>query len=132
MILPTWWQHDILHVVSLLEQRRDFIIRESSNATADAGNKERQILVLFGELDELIHVGLDSIYPTLHRWDAIALTLQAYALAHDGSKLAVGYIGRPASVHTFKIAAEHKDLVLLELSNKIGCKISVIHNQFIE
>ena len=113
MILPTWWQHDILHVVSLLEQRRDFIIRESSNATADAGNKERQILVLFGELDELIHVGLDSIYPTLHRWDAIALTLQAYALAHDGSKLAVGDIGRSTAVHTFEIAAKHKNLVRL-------------------
>ena len=26
MILPTWWQHDIFHVVSLLEQWRDFII----------------------------------------------------------------------------------------------------------
>ena len=26
LILPTWWQHDILHVVSLLEQWRDFII----------------------------------------------------------------------------------------------------------
>jgi hypothetical protein len=26
MILPTWWQHDILHVVSLLEQWRDFVL----------------------------------------------------------------------------------------------------------
>ena len=128
MILPTWWQHDILHVVSLLEQRRDFIIRESSNATADAGNKERQILVLFGELDELIHVGLDSIYPTLHRWDAIALTLQAYALAHDGSKLAVGDIGRSTAVHTFEIAAEHKYLVRLQLRDKLWCRSLLFHN----
>ena len=67
MILPTWWQHDILRVVSLLEQRRDFFIGESSYAAADASNEESKILVFLGELDELIHVGLDSIYPTLHR-----------------------------------------------------------------
>ena len=85
MILPTWWQHDILHVVSLLEQRRDFIIRESSDATADAGDKERQILVLFGELDELIHIRTNGFYPALHRGDAVALSLQSHALAHDGS-----------------------------------------------
>ena len=34
MLLPIRWQHNILRVVSLLEQRRNLIIGESCNATA--------------------------------------------------------------------------------------------------
>ena len=60
MILPTWWQHDILRVVSLLEQWRDFIISKSGYAATDAGNEERHVLMLLGKLDELINVGFDG------------------------------------------------------------------------
>ena len=96
MILPTWWQHDILHVVSLLEQRSNLFICESGNAATDAGHEERQVLVLLGELDELVHIWTDGFYATLHRWDGIALALQTHTLTHNSPKLAVGDIGRTA------------------------------------
>ena len=126
-ILPTWWQHDILHVVSHFEKRRDFVIGESGNTATDASHEERQLRMFLGERDKFIHVGLDSLYPTLHRGDSIALALQAYALAHDGSKLAVGDIGRPTAVHTSKVAAEHKDLIRLQLCNKLWCSTFLLH-----
>ena len=129
MILPTWWQHDILRVVSLLEQRRDFFIGKSGDAAADASYKERQVLMLFGELDELVHIRTNGFYPTLHRWDGIALTLQTHALAHDSSKLTVSDVGRPTTVHTFEIAAKHEDFVRLQLCNKLWCS-SFLHNFF--
>ena len=80
MILPTWWQHDILHVVSLLEQRRDFVICKSGDAAADTGNEERQVLMLLSELDELVHIRTNGLYTALHRRDAVALSLQTHAL----------------------------------------------------
>ena len=41
VLTPTFWQHDILHIAGLLEQRRDLLIRESGYAAADAGDEER-------------------------------------------------------------------------------------------
>ena len=103
-LLPSWWQHDILYVVSFLEQWRDFIIRESGNAATDAGDEEGEGRVLLGELDELVHIRTDGLYAALHRRDAVALALQTNALTHDGPKLAVGDIGRTTTVHSFEIA----------------------------
>ena len=121
-------QNDILHVVSLFEQRGDFIIGESCYAAADAGDKEGEGRVLLGELDELVHIRTDGLYAALHRRDGVALTLQAHALTHDGPKLAVGDISRTTSVHTFEVAAEHKDLVRLQLRDKLWCCPFLFHN----
>ena len=107
--------------MSLLEQRRDFIICESGDATTDAGNEERLVLMLLGKLDELINVGFDGFHTALHRWDGITLALQTHALAHNSPKLAVGDVGRTAAVHTFQVASEHKNLVRLQLCNKLWC-----------
>ena len=100
--------------MGLLEQRRNFFVREACNAATDTGNEEGEGRVLLGKLDELVHIGFDGFYATLHRWDTVALTLQSYALSHDGPKLAVGNICRTTTMHATKIAAKHEYLVWLE------------------
>ena len=92
---------------------RHLLIRESGNTATDASHKERHVLVLLGERDKLVHIRTYGLYAALHSRDGIALSLQTHALTHDGPKLAVGDIGRTAAVHTFEIAAEHKNLVRL-------------------
>ena len=119
-ILPIRRQNDILHAMSCLEQRGDFFIGESSDAAADASDEERQFRVLLGEPNELIHIRTDGFHAALHRGDGIALTLQAHALTHDGSKLAVGDVGRTAAVHSLQVAAEHEDLVRLQRCDTLG------------
>ena len=69
--LPIWWQNNILHVMSLLEQRGYFIISKSCNTTAYASNQERPLRMLLGKLNKLIHIWADSLYPTLHRGCAL-------------------------------------------------------------
>ena len=96
----------------------------------DASHKERQILMILGKLDELVHIGPDGIYPTLHCRDAVALSLQTHALTHDGSKLAVGDIGSTTTVHTAEVTAKYKDLVGLELRDMLLCHALLFHNYF--
>ena len=103
-----------------LEQRGDFFIREACDAAADASDEERQFRVLLGECDELVHIRTDGVHAALHRGDGIALTLQANALTHDGSKLAVGDVGRTAAVHSLQIAAEDENLVRLQRCDTLG------------
>ena len=67
--------------------------------------------MLLGIGDELIDVGADGVNASLHGGDGIALTLDAVAIAHYGSKIKIGNAGGTTSVHTGKIAAEHKHLV---------------------
>ena len=113
----------------LLKQWGDFFVREAGYATANAGYEECQIGMLLGKLDELVHIRTDGVYAALHRGDGITLTLQANALSHDGTKLAVGDVCRTASVHTSQIAAEHKDLIRLQRCDKLWC-CSFLHNIF--
>ena len=63
--------------------------------------------------DESIHVWTDGFHAALHRRDGITLTLQANALAHDGTEMQAGYTGCTATMHASQIAAKHKNLVLL-------------------
>ena len=112
----------------LLEQRGDFFIRKSCDAAADASYEECQFWVMFGELDELVHIRTDGVNAALHRRDGIALTLQTNALTHDGSKLAVGDVSRTSAVHPLQVAAEHKDFVWLQRCDKFWC-YSLIHKQ---
>ena len=112
--LPSWRQHDVLHVVSLFEQRGNLVIGEASDAATYAGDEEGEGGVLLGKRDELINIGFDGLYAALHRGYGIALPLQSHALSHDSSKLAVGDVGRASAMHTTKITAKHEDLVWLE------------------
>ena len=100
--------------MGLLEQWRYLIIGKASYAATYASNQEGQLRMLPGKLDELINVGFDSFYPTLHGWDAIALPLQTNALAHNSAKLAVSNIRCAATMHTTKITAKHEYLVRLK------------------
>ena len=64
--------------MSLLEQRRDFIISKSGDAATDASNEEGEGRVLLGELDKLVHIRTDGFYAALHGGDGIALALQTF------------------------------------------------------
>ena len=110
------------------EQRYDFFIPESCNATANASHKESKLYMLLGKLNELIHVGTNGLYPTLHRRYGVALPLQSHALSHDGSKLAVGNISRPSAMHTPQVAAKYEDLAWLQLCDKLWCCSFLFHH----
>ena len=62
-VLPPFWQHDVLNTVSLFEEWRNLLVRKSCYATTNAGDKERQVLMLLGELYELIDVRTDADQP---------------------------------------------------------------------
>jgi len=103
-----------------LEQKCYLLVSEASYATADTGHKKRQFLMGFRKLNELIHVGFDGLYTALHRGNAITLSLQANALSHNGTKLAVGCPCCATTVHTLQITAKHENLIRLELCNPLG------------
>ena len=68
------------------EQRGDLFGGEAGDAAADTGHEERQVLMFPGERDKIVNIRFYRLYPTLHCWDGIALSLQSYALSHDGAK----------------------------------------------
>ena len=74
------------------KQRGYFVISKTCYAAANASHEEGEGRVLLGELDKLVHIRTDGFHTALHGGDGIALALQTYALAHDGSELAVGDI----------------------------------------
>ena len=128
MGLPAGGEDDVRDVVGGCEEGGDLFVGESGDATADTGDEEGEFRVRLGELDELVDIGADGLYPTLHRGDAVALALQADALAHDGPKLAVGGIGSTTAMHAFQVAAEDEDLVRLELCDTLRCCTFLFHN----
>ena len=67
------------------------------------------------EADELVHIGSDGLHAALHGRYAVAPSLKAGALTPDGPELLVCDAGRPASVHSAQIAAEHKHLAWPQL-----------------
>ena len=127
--LPPWRQHDVVYAMSILEERGDLLVGEAGNATADAGYEEREIGTLLGELDKLIDIRTDGLYPALHRGDAIALTLQSYTLSHNSSKFAVGHIGCASAMHTLEVAAKHENLVRLQLGDAFWCCSFLFHTR---
>ena len=78
--------------------------------------------MLLGERNKLVHIRTDGFHPTLHRRDSVALPLQSYTLSHDGSKLAVGDIGRTTAVYSLQVAAEYEYLVGLQFCDKLWCR----------
>ena len=125
--LPSGRKHDVLHVVGFPEQRRHLLVREACDAAADACDEECQLGMCLGKQDELVHVGTYRFHASLHRRDAVALSLQPYALPHDGSELAVGDERRTSSVHALQVAPEDEDFVWLELRDKRGCCLFPFH-----
>ena len=77
---------DVTEADGTSEQRGYLSGGEACDAAADAGHQEGHLGMAVGETEELIHVGLDGVHAPLHGWDGIALSLQAHALAHDGTK----------------------------------------------
>jgi hypothetical protein len=92
-----FWQADVLNLHRFRKQRCNLPVLESGDAAADAGDIEEQFGMLTGEYDEIIHVRLDGIHTSLHRGNAIALSLQTNALSPDGSERPIGNPRRSAT-----------------------------------
>ncbi len=70
--------------------------------------------MMLGKINEMLHVWTDGFHAALHRRDGVTLTLQANALAHDGTEMQSGNAGSATTMHASQIAAKHKNLVLLQ------------------
>ena len=110
------------------EEGRYLFIGKAGYATADSCDEESKLWMLLGEGDEFIDVWLDSLHATLHRWNTITLSLQTHALTPDGTKLSVGKISRATTMCPSEIAAKHKNLILFQMRNPLGCYSFLFHS----
>jgi hypothetical protein len=99
-------------MVSLLEERGDLIIRESSNAAADAGDEKMHFGMFLGKDDEFIYVGLDEVHAAMHSGYGVTFALQTHALSPDGTELIEGNTGGATAMHASQVAAENKNLIV--------------------
>ena len=85
--------------------------------------------MLGGKGNKLVYIRLDGLGTSLHGGYGIALSLQAYALAPYGSEGVEGGTGCASAMKTRKIAAENKNLIILESGNEMWGKSAIVHNQ---
>ena len=112
---------NVLHLHGASKQRRNLTWSEACDATAYLGDEEGQLRMHVSETDELLDVGQDGVSAALHRWDGIALSLQANALSHDSAEFFNGGSCRATGMHACKVAAKDKDLVWTEMLDKLWC-----------
>ncbi len=96
------------------KQRSYFLGGKPSYAATYLGNQEVKLAMLFGKFHEIINIRLDGFNSALHAWNGVALSLQAYPLPHDGTKILIGFSGGSTTMHALQIAPKDKNLV--------GCK----------
>ena len=101
---------DILHINGIRKEWRNLLISESSYAATYSCNEERELAVLFGKTDEIIHVGLDGFHPTLHGRDGVCLTMQTHTFAPYSAKPIVSQACSTATMCARQIAALCKRL----------------------
>lgn len=82
-------QGDIIQLNGIAEERRYLLGYESGYPAANPSYQELIFGMLTGKATEFIHIGLDGLYPALHRGNSIALTLKPHALAPYGAKALV-------------------------------------------
>ena len=122
--LSAWW---LSMKGNVFKEGTDLRLGKACNAAPDLCNEEQQFGMSLGELDELIDIG-DSIYPTLHCRDTVALPLETNTLPPDGAKLAISQEGCTTTVCASQIAAKYKNLILTQFSDAFWCK-SFCHSQ---
>ena len=84
-----------------------------------------------GEADEILNVGQDGVHAALHGGDGIALALQANTLSHDGTELLHSRPCRAAGVCASQVATENENLIILEISDVIGCEAMAVLAQIV-
>lgn len=107
------WQDDVLDIEGCGEEGRYFLVSESGDSAADAGNQELVLRVLLSKEDELVHVWLDGLHSALHGGNSVGLSLQAHTLPPHGTKAVICQTGCAATMMTCQITAEHKNLIIL-------------------
>ena len=121
-------QDNVFHIKCMVKKWCYLLVLESCYTAANTGHKELVFSMLFGKLNEIIHVWLDGFHPTLHGGYAITLTLQSHALAPYRAKAIVGQPCCATAMCTSKVTAEHKYLIRLQFRYSFGGIISLVHN----
>ena len=78
---------DVGDVFGVMEEWSYLTVVETGDATSDACDEEDVFGMMPCEIDKIVDVWLDGLYPTLHGGNSIRLSLQSDALPPDGSKL---------------------------------------------
>lgn len=110
----------ILKRCCICEKRCYFGIGEAGDAAADARYKESERGMCGGVLNEIVDIRPDCFHAALHGGYCVALSLNANAFAHDCTEMDKSCPGGATSVHTGKIAAEHKYFVRPEFGDIFG------------
>ena len=121
-------QEDVIGMNRMFEEWRYLVGHKARYTAANRRNEKRVLRMRLGKRDKLIHVGFDSLYPTLHGRNGVALSLQANTLSPYGAEALHGDTGCTTCVHARQIATEDKHLVRLQLRNPFRCKCSRVHN----
>ncbi len=92
------WQDYIFHIDSIIKQGSNFAWRKCSYSITNFGDKKLVLGMLFGKLNEFIHVRLDGFHIALHHRDGITLSLQPYPLAPYRPKAIVNQTRSPSNM----------------------------------
>lgn len=111
---------NIREAIGSCKQRCNVFFSPSGDSASDTVHEESQVRMAVGEHDEFINFAGNGSKRASHSRDGITSSLEATSLAIDGTELFKGNPGSASVMVSHIIAAEHKNLALLEALNPIG------------
>lgn len=75
-----------------------FLIPESGDAAAYAGNQEGNLRMLCSKLCEIIDMGCNEFHPSMHSGYGVALSLQSYTLPPNSTEVFLCHTRCPAGM----------------------------------
>lgn len=115
-------QTNILYTYGSGEKRGDFPITESGNPATNSRDIEEKFRVILCKHDELVNIWGNSINPSLHRRNSIALSPEPDSASHHGAEVLECHQGRSASMEALKVRAKNEYLVRTEFRNHLRCE----------
>lgn len=101
---------------------------EACDATTYARHKKCEIGIETCKIDEFLHVRSYLFGTTMHCGNAVGLSLKSHSLSPYRSKPVVGCFCGTTSMAPLQVTPENKDLVLLQVGDKIRCYSIVVHS----
>ncbi len=83
--------------------------------------------MFFGKGDEIIYIRLNSVHPSLHRWDCVTLSTQTNSTTHHGTELLKSNSCGSSTVHPGQIASKYKNLVWFQVGYVVGSKVRTMN-----
>ena len=99
-----------------------FLLPETSDAAANRGDEEMKFWVRLGKCDKCINIGRDGFHATLHGRNGIALTLQTFSLAPDGTEFVVSKTSGTTGMPACQVAAENENLIVAQFRYHFRCE----------